>query len=256
MPYKNIVFVKLEKRLLNDPRWYMMGEISQLNFIRFILLAAETYNKIPKNLVAIKKAFKTDQDLKILEASIEEIRLNFPKLKQNKDFYYFDKFNEKTNYISPKEKPRKSQVIPKGAVYLEKDIDKEKEKEKDLSKTHPKHLEDVINFFEKQLHIPPATTNIIGSDFWDYYESNGWKIGGKAPMRDWKAAARRWARNNHKSSPAPAKPQIQRTRKCFVCEKEVISENLQFHIEQHKTEENNNNSEQFGDLVKKLAEKK
>ena len=30
--------------------------------------------------------------------------------------------------------------------------------------------------------------------FCDYYASNGWMIGGKAKMRDWRAAARNWAR--------------------------------------------------------------
>lgn len=30
--------------------------------------------------------------------------------------------------------------------------------------------------------------------FWDFYESNGWKVG-KNPMKDWKAAARNWASN-------------------------------------------------------------
>jgi hypothetical protein len=35
----------------------------------------------------------------------------------------------------------------------------------------------------------------VASAFYDYFESNGWKVGGKAPMRDWKAAARNWCRN-------------------------------------------------------------
>lgn len=32
--------------------------------------------------------------------------------------------------------------------------------------------------------------------FYDYYESNGWKVG-KNPMKDWKAAIRNWARNDY-----------------------------------------------------------
>lgn len=31
--------------------------------------------------------------------------------------------------------------------------------------------------------------------FFDYYESNGWKVG-KNPMKDWKAAVRTWEKNN------------------------------------------------------------
>lgn len=32
------------------------------------------------------------------------------------------------------------------------------------------------------------------SSFFDHFESNGWKVSGKAPMKDWKAAARNWSR--------------------------------------------------------------
>lgn len=30
--------------------------------------------------------------------------------------------------------------------------------------------------------------------FFDYFESVGWKIGGKAPMKCWRSACRNWAR--------------------------------------------------------------
>lgn len=35
----------------------------------------------------------------------------------------------------------------------------------------------------------------IANDFYDYYESNGWKVG-KNPMKSWTSAASRWMRNN------------------------------------------------------------
>src|SRR5689334_7848390 len=108
MPYKNIVFVKLEKRLFNDPRWYMMSELAQSNYIRFLLFAAESYNKIPKNPEAIKLAFKTKQTASEIEETIKEIKKNFPKFKENKNFYYFEGFSEKTNWVAPEELPRKS----------------------------------------------------------------------------------------------------------------------------------------------------
>ena len=37
-------------------------------------------------------------------------------------------------------------------------------------------------------------------NFMDYYESNGWKVG-KNPMKDWKATARRWSRENRAQEP-------------------------------------------------------
>lgn len=33
---------------------------------------------------------------------------------------------------------------------------------------------------------------------WDHFESNGWKVGGRAPMKDWRAALRNWKRNEDK----------------------------------------------------------
>jgi predicted phage replisome organizer len=45
--------------------------------------------------------------------------------------------------------------------------------------------------------------------FVDYYESVGWIVGKNKPMKDWKAAARRWARGEKKqSAPAPSVPTI------------------------------------------------
>ena len=46
----------------------------------------------------------------------------------------------------------------------------------------------------------------------NYYASIGWKISGKAPMKDWKAAVRTWVINDRKrrgsydddSQPAPS----------------------------------------------------
>lgn len=41
--------------------------------------------------------------------------------------------------------------------------------------------------------------------FFNFYESNGWKVG-KNPMKDWKATVRNWIGNNDYNSPSPAKP--------------------------------------------------
>ena len=36
--------------------------------------------------------------------------------------------------------------------------------------------------------------------FYNFYESNGWKVG-KNPMKDWKAAVRTWKRNSNQFTP-------------------------------------------------------
>ena len=38
--------------------------------------------------------------------------------------------------------------------------------------------------------------SVDAEHFYDHYEANGWKIGGKSPMKDWRAAVRTWEKNN------------------------------------------------------------
>jgi len=78
----------------------------------------------------------------------------------------------------------------------------------------PKSLESVIEAFEA-----------VGSDsdqaerFWNYFESNGWKVGGRSAMKDWHAAARNWLKNAQQYQPTkkngttPYKPNIERILK-------------------------------------------
>jgi hypothetical protein len=56
----------------------------------------------------------------------------------------------------------------------------------------------VRNYFLEQ-----KGSEIEAEKFYNYFQSNGWKVGGKAPMYDWQASARNWMLN----APAFAKPQ-------------------------------------------------
>lgn len=38
----------------------------------------------------------------------------------------------------------------------------------------------------------------LTDSFFDHYTANGWKVGGKAAMKDWQAAVRNWIRNDSK----------------------------------------------------------
>lgn len=137
MPYANIVFAKLEKRLLNDPRWFMLSEPAQLNYVRLILTACETYNRIPKDIPTIKMMFRTPQDEKTILGTIQEISKAYPKFKTNCDHYYFEDFDEKTNFI-PKEIRRKSQGTPEELQRLMQKKNKNKKKNKIFPPQSPK----------------------------------------------------------------------------------------------------------------------
>ena len=54
-------------------------------------------------------------------------------------------------------------------------------------------LELVKNYFMFQ-----ESTEFEAERFFNYYSSNGWLIGGKSKMKDWKAAARNWILNTSK----------------------------------------------------------
>lgn len=41
--------------------------------------------------------------------------------------------------------------------------------------------------------------SVDAEHFYDHYEANGWKVGGKSPMKDWRAAVRTWEKNNYTS---------------------------------------------------------
>jgi hypothetical protein len=57
-------------------------------------------------------------------------------------------------------------------------------------------------FIEVETYFLDSKVTIIEAQkFFNYYESNGWKIGGRSPMKNWKAAANNWMLNAEKFNP-------------------------------------------------------
>ncbi|HOT13975.1 MAG TPA: hypothetical protein PK252_04355 [Bacteroidales bacterium] len=54
----------------------------------------------------------------------------------------------------------------------------------------PPIMEEVIAFFNTE-QFPIVEAN----KFYNHFESNGWRVGGKTPMKNWQAAARNWMLN-------------------------------------------------------------
>ncbi len=71
---------------------------------------------------------------------------------------------------------------------------REKKKKVEIEKTKPTLEEAQIYFLEKSF------TEIEAQRFFNYFESNGWLVGGRTKMKDWKAAARNWMLNAKKFS--------------------------------------------------------
>ena len=60
----------------------------------------------------------------------------------------------------------------------------------------PPELEKVIAFFRME-----GFSEIEARKFFNHFESNGWRVGGKSPMKNWHAAARNWMLNTQKFNP-------------------------------------------------------
>lgn len=71
---------------------------------------------------------------------------------------------------------------------------REKKKKVEISKATPSFEETQIYFLEKNF------PEIEAQRFFNYFESNGWLVGGRTKMKDWKAAARNWILNAKKFS--------------------------------------------------------
>ena len=83
-------------------------------------------------------------------------------------------------------------------IELEKDIEIEKEIHSSAKSTTTKRKR-----FEKPTlsqitqYCLERDNNVNAEQFYDYYESNGWKVG-KNAMKDWKACVRTWERNEYR----------------------------------------------------------
>lgn len=72
------------------------------------------------------------------------------------------------------------------------DIDKELKKDKENNTKTKRFTKPSIE--DIQSYCSERNNNVDVQRFYDYYESNGWKVG-KNSMKDWKAAIRTWERN-------------------------------------------------------------
>jgi hypothetical protein len=102
-------------------------------------------------------------------------------------------FAEKNlNKLKPKLEPK---LEPELEHEEEKSSSYEDEKEKP---SKPRFVKPSLD--ECKAYAQQANLQMNVDCFFDHFESNGWKVGGKAAMKDWKAAMRNWARNDFRNS--------------------------------------------------------
>lgn len=79
------------------------------------------------------------------------------------------------------------------------EIEIEEEIERDVSKTSSPEKPSLETL--KQFFVGNGSNSKEAECFYDHFASNGWKVGGKAAMKDWKAASRNWIRRNLNNVP-------------------------------------------------------
>ena len=80
------------------------------------------------------------------------------------------------------------------------EIEKEIEIEKDIDNIRKAKRFTKPTIDEIKAYCHERNNNVDAERFYDYYESNGWKVG-KNSMKDWKAAIRTWERGNNNKLP-------------------------------------------------------
>ena len=86
---------------------------------------------------------------------------------------------------------------PEIEIELEKEIKIEKEIDSSASTTTKRKRFEKPSISDIKQYCIERNNNVNAEHFFDYYESNGWKVG-KNSMKDWKAAVRTWERSEYR----------------------------------------------------------
>ena len=96
---------------------------------------------------------------------------------------------------------------PEIEIELEKEIKIEKEIDSSAKSTTTKRKRfEKPTLSEIKQYCIERNNNVNAEQFFDYYESNGWKVG-KNSMKDWKAAVRTWERSEYRNVKVSKKQQ-------------------------------------------------
>ncbi|MFT3752884.1 MAG: hypothetical protein QM800_08395 [Paludibacter sp.] len=132
-----------------------------------------------------------------IETSIEQALV--PSLKHN--------INSLNENLEKEETQSKNDIVLKVSKNRVKVIEVNGEKIPPKSKANKRNLRALVSPPDmasvQSYFLEQKSSEIEAEKFYNYFQSNGWKVGGKAPMQDWQAAARNWLLN----APAFAKPQ-------------------------------------------------
>ena len=103
------------------------------------------------------------------------------------------------------------EILEKSTPEIEKELEIDIEIEKEIhssakSTTTKRKRFEKPTLSEIKEYCIERNNNVNAEQFYDYYESNGWKVG-KNSMKDWKAAVRTWERSEYRNVKVSKKQQ-------------------------------------------------
>lgn len=177
-------WIKLHREILDDPDWHSLSGDSAKVLISLWLIASDDNDKDGKLPPLRKLAFRLRMSEKVVAQHLEKL----------------------------------SQWLVQDASNALADCEQlavpETEESRDRDRVFSQNAPLASNRFQKPTleeltaYVKEAGLAKVNPDrFMDHYETNGWKVG-KNPMKDWKAAARNWNRNDfggggNRQSPPP-----------------------------------------------------
>lgn len=135
--YKNIVWIKLEVRLLNDPRWFLMTEEAQLLYVKLLLCAGLHGNSIPTSWEVLRHILRSEMSEADFLMFFEEIKRNFPKVVEDKGVIHIKDFSDNHNQIDKKALLKKCLGYPKVGL----------DKIREDKSTKPIGFKDVLSYY-------------------------------------------------------------------------------------------------------------
>jgi len=172
-------------------------DLHNFGYIQYI----PSYNPFKGSLVYLfdlqssaKPVFAPDRTN--IETSIEQALVPYINNINSLNTNIENESTQSKNDIVLKVSKNRVKVVEVNGEKIEPDSKKTRNKSGGL--VSPPDIEFIRKYFLEQ-----SSSQIEADKFFNYFQSNGWKVGGKAPMQDWQAAARNWILN----APTFAKPQ-------------------------------------------------
>lgn len=113
-------FVKVETRLLNDPRFFTLPEQDQLIWLKILMLCKMNQGRIPSQTTTFCALLRTNRDANDIDLTIERLKAAFPKFKSTKHFHYVQGFQKRHDNKSLQNElmSRKSRVEKSRVEYI------------------------------------------------------------------------------------------------------------------------------------------